>query len=233
MKKRVIGLDIDEIFRSYIETFHYFYEKEFDLKKYDKSGTQIDGYNCEYNTTNLIDIFEFKDKVKKTRVLVSDIDVAYSSHPKFEDETTEISKNMALNIFRYEDYLMELYGTCPKVYTNVGLDLARLVDKFKDSIEFKFIVKDKTITIGPTLFFISTLRPTIKSYEFVNSIDDVWNLCDIYVTANPDYINNNKNGNEVILKTMPYNKKYIVDNRIDSLNDLLNNKIIENIIRND
>lgn len=231
MEKIKIGLDIDEIFRAYIETFHHFYEKEFELKVLDKKGEQIGGYECNYNTNNLIELFEFKDTIRKTRIMVSDIDVIYSSHPKFEDEEVYISKEMGLNIFKYEDYLMELYGTCPKIYTNVGLDLAKLVDKYKEDVEFKFIIKDKTITIGPTLFFLSTLRPTIKSYDFVNTVGDVWNLCDLYITANPDFINGEENRKKVILKNMQYNKDIKIKNRFDYLFDLLENNIIENLLK--
>lgn len=228
--KKIIGLDIDEIFRAYIETFHHYYEKEFDLKILDKFGDQISGYVCDFKTNNLTNLFEFKDDYKKTRLIVSDIDVIYSSHPKFEDEEVYISKEMALNIFKYEDYLMELYGICPKIYTNVGLDLAKLVYKYRDDIEFKFIVKDNTITIGPTLFFISTLRPTVKSYEFVNNYEDVWDLCDIYITANPDFIGNKPIQKEIILKNMPYNTEYKIEDRIETISDLLENNIIEKFI---
>lgn len=224
--KKIIGLDLDEVFRSYIETFHHFYEKEFDLKKFDKFGEQIEGYDCEYNTHNLLDLFEFKETTRKRRVMVSDIDVIYSSKPKFEDETEVLSKQESLDLFRYEDYLMELYGTCPKTYTHVGLDLSKLIEKYNNEYDFKFIIKDKLITIGPSLFFISTLRPIVRDYKFVNKIDDVWDLCDLYITANPDYISSKPEEKNLIIVNMPYNSKYEVPNRIDKLGDLLENKML-------
>jgi hypothetical protein len=228
--KKIVGIDIDEVLRAYIETFHHFYEKEFNLKIFDKYGEQISGYECDYHTNNLSELFEFKEGLKKTRYMVSDLDIVYSSKQKFEDEEVFVSKEDALNIFRYEDYLMELYGTCPKTYTNVGLDLSRLIDKYKNEIEFKVIVKDKAITIGPSLFFLSTLRPTIKNYHFVNTFEDVWNLCDVYVTANPDFVSTIQTQKQIILKNMPYNKSYDVEYKIDSLSELLENNIIENIL---
>jgi hypothetical protein len=228
--KKIIGIDVDEILRAYIETFHHFYEKEFDLKIYDKQGEQIAGYNCDYHTNDLSKLFYFKEGLKKTTYMVSDLDVVYSSKQKFEEEEVFVSKEDALNIFRYEDYLIELYGTCPKTYTNVGLDLARLVDKYKNEVDFKIIVKDKTITIGPTLFFLSTLRPTIKNYQFINTFEDVWNLCDVYVTANPDFVSTIPTEKEIILKNMPYNTGIEVENRINNLSDLLENKIIEKFL---
>jgi hypothetical protein len=224
--KKIVGLDIDEVFRAFIETFHHFYEKEFDLKKFDKLGEQIDGYECDFHTNDLNKLFEFKEIVKKTSILVSDIDVVYSSNPKFEDEEQFISKEMALNIFRYEDYLMELYGTCPKTYTHVGLDLNKLIEKYQDEYEFKFIIKDKRITIGPTLFFISTLRPVVSEYKFVNNFKDVWNLCDLYITANPDFVEYKPNEKEIIMVNMPYNKNINIEKKIDKLSDLLENNML-------
>lgn len=224
--KKIVGLDLDEVFRDYIATFHHFYEKEFDLKKYDTYGEQIEGYKCDYHTNKLEDLFEFKEQNKKTSILVSDLDVIYSSKPKFETEEIFISKKEALNIFRYEDYLMELYGTCPKTYTNVGLDLSRLIDKYQDEYEFKFIINDKTVTIGPTLFFLSTLRPIVTDYKFVKKIEDVWNLCDVYITANPDFLEHKPDEKEIIMVNMPYNKNLEIKNRINLLSDLL----VENIL---
>ena len=224
--KKIVGLDVDEVFRAFIETFHHFYEKEFDLKKFDKFGEQIDGYECNYHTNKLDELFEFKESVRKTRLMVSDIDVVYSSKPKFEDEELFISKEMALNIFRYEDYLMELYGTCPKTYTHIGLDLSRLIEKYLDEYEFRFIVKDKRITIGPTLFFLSTLRPFVNDYKFVNTIEDVWNLCDVYITANPDFVSVKPQGKDIIMVTMPYNQNIDIEKRIDKLGDLLENNLL-------
>jgi hypothetical protein len=228
--KKSIGIDVDEILRAYIETFHHFYEKEFDLKKYDKNGEQISGYECDYHTNNLSELFEFKEGFKKTKYMVSDLDVVYSSRQKFEEEEVFISKEDALNIFRYEDYLIELYGTCPKTYTNVGLDLARLIDMYRDDVDFKIIVKDKPITIGPTLFFLSTLRPTIKNYHFVNNIEDVWNLCDVFITANPDFVSTIQTEKQVILKHMPYNLNIETEFKINNLSELLENKIINKIL---
>lgn len=227
--KKIIGIDVDEVLRAYIETFHHFYEKEFNLKVYDKHGEQIAGYECDFHTNDLSKLFEFKEGYRKTTYMVSDLDVVYSSKQKFQDEEVFVSKEDALNIFKYEDYLMELYGTCPKTYTNVGLDLAKLVTKYKEDFDFRIIVKDKTITVGPTLFFLSTLRPIIKDYHFVNTFEDVWNLCDVYITANPDFVSTVPSEKEIILKNMPYNKDIELKNKINNLSDLLENNIIENI----
>jgi len=224
--KKIIGLDVDEVFRSYIETFHYFYEKEFNLKIFDKNGEQVKGYECNYHTNDLNVLFEFKESVKKTNVMVSDIDVVYSSHPRFEKEVQLLTKEDSLNIFRYEDYLMELYGTCPNTYSHVGLDLSKLIDKYEDEYEFKFIIKDKLITIGPTLFFLSKLRPKVTDYKFVSNYGDVWNLCDMYITSNPDIISSKPEEKGIVVVNMPYNKNYEVENRIDKLSDLLENKIL-------
>jgi len=228
--KKIIGIDVDEVLRAYIETFHHYYEKEFNLKVLDRFGDQISGYDCDYHTDDLSELFEFKEGFRKTKYMVSEIDTVYYSNQKFENEEVFVSKEDALNIFKYEDYLMELYGTCPKVYTNVGLDLSKLVNNYKENIEFKIIVKDKPITIGPTLFFLSTLRPTINNFHFVNKLDDVWNLCDIYITANPNIIYTIPTEKSVILKTMPYNENIEVDNRIDSLLNLLENNIINKLL---
>jgi hypothetical protein len=228
--KKIIGVDVDEVLRAYIETFHHFYEKEFNLKIYDKFGEQVSGYECEYTTNNLSEIFEFKESTKKTTYMISDIDVVYSSHQKFKDEEVFVSKEDAFNTFRYVDYLMELYGTCPKTYVNVGLDLSRLIDKYRDEVEFRIIIKDKPVTIGPTLFFISTLKPAIRNYHFVNTFEDVWNLCDVYITANPDFILTIPTEKEIILKNMPYNQHVQIEYKINNLSELLENNFINKIL---
>jgi len=231
--KKIVGLDLDEIFRAYIETFHHYYEKEFDLKKFDKKGEQISGYECEYTTNDLGKIFEFKEYVRKNKYIKSDIDTYYSNRLKFEENEEYISKEKALNIFRYEDYLIELYGTCPKTYTNVSLDINRLIKKYEDSLEFIFLIKDKEVTIGPSLFFISTMKPIIKRYEFVNEFKDLWEKCDIYITANPDIYETMDNTKNIILKNMPYNDHIDTDYKINSISDLLENKLIDKILEND
>lgn len=224
--KKIIGLDINEVFRNFIETFHHFYEKEFNLASFDRYGEKISGYECEYYTNNLKEIFKFNNVIKKETVLVSDIDVYYSSKPKFNNNKHIIDKETAFNIFMYEDYLMELYGTCPKTYTHVGLDLNKIISKYGDNYIFKFIVKDKKITIPPTLFFLSTLRLDISEYLFVDSYKDIWDKCDIYITPNPDIYKEKPEGKEIIMVDMPYNKNLKIEKRISDINEILKKDLL-------
>lgn len=112
------------------------------------------------------------------------------------------------NNFIYVDYPYEIFGcanTAEKKLavkiTNWLTDISNIEDK--DIKVIFYSLDEEALTIQSTYFFLSKIGTRIRKMIFPTSIDEVWDECDVVITAR----------NEFFEKGIPENKKVVLINR--------------------
>ena len=110
--------------------------------------------------------------------------------------------------FVYTDYPYELFGCADSMEKNLATNLRiwteRLSDIEDDDVTLSFYSLDEGgLTIQATYFFLSKLGTRARKVFFPVNVDEIWNECDVVVTANNDVV-----GGEI-----PEGKKIVMINR--------------------
>lgn len=126
------------------------------------------------------------------------------------DKEDDISKyctfesKKAKNDFIYIDYPYEIFG-CAKtmekhlsvMITNWLSDIENIED---EDIQIVFYsLYEEALTIQSTFFFLSKTGTRIREVFFPKNISEIWNRCDVVITAN----------NEILTNDAPQDKKLI------------------------
>jgi hypothetical protein len=129
----------------------------------------------------------------------------------------EFKNDASYNRCVYEDFSCELCGKCDTCGRSVTKDFSVWMDEIKDidtdePIEVMIVsTKEFGQSIGYSLFFISKLGPKVREFYFpVNSMD-IWDRCDVLITANPELIDNKPEGKKVIKIRTEYNTENKAD----------------------
>lgn len=140
--------------------------------------------------------------------------------------------------FLYNDFAYEIHGCAQVMDKNLG---SRLSDWVKDLYNLDEVPElciistgeyDKTI--GSTYFFLSKIASKIRETHLLLKPDDVWNLCDVLITANPEILML-KPENKISVKiNASYNTETNSDFTYESLSEFIGdleiiNKITEKI----
>jgi hypothetical protein len=145
-----------------------------------------------------------------------------NSHFPFETEDE-------LNNFLYEEFSLELFGHPNEKYKNVLIDLNSLVNKHKDEHNFIIISKEFGNSIPATLFFLSKTSCKLRDYKFVKSNKEVWDYCDIMITANPEVLTSKPENKITIKVKCDYNSDIKSDYEIEKIKNVLEENILSNI----
>jgi hypothetical protein len=142
--------------------------------------------------------------------------------------------------FMYNDYAFELFGkcnTCSRKTTQEFNDWCeKTVPELDLDVDIDLIVvsaKEYGLSIGNTYYFLSKLGTKIRETYFPVNSFDIWDKCDILITANPDLINSKPEGKVVIKINTEYNKDIECEYNFPSFSSLVENteKFVE-IIKN-
>jgi hypothetical protein len=143
-------------------------------------------------------------------------------HFPFDSETE-------LNNFLYEDFSLELFGHANEKYKNAVIDLNNLYSQHKDNHDFIIISKEYGNSIPATLFFLSKTSCKIRDYKFVTSNDDVWDTCDVMISANPNILLNKPETKISIKVQTDYNSNIKSDYEVEKLKNILEENLLSNI----
>ena len=87
-------------------------------------------------------------------------------------------------------------------------------------------------SIGFTHFFLSKLATRIRKTFFPKDYAEIWDVCDILITADPKLLQSKPEGKKVIKIITDYNKDCDADFEYDSMISLINdNNLIEKLLR--
>ena len=137
------------------------------------------------------------------------------------------------NRFLYEDYVFEVFGeanACEKTLDK-KLNLWLLEQENNDDLHNKLEVSitnpmEFNASIGCTLFFLSKMATRVREIFFPTDSSEIWNRCDVLITADPKLLESKPEGKIVIKIENDYNKEYQADYTYNSLADFLTDKEI-------
>lgn len=130
--------------------------------------------------------------------------------------------------FLYEDFSLELFGHPNEKYKNAVVDLNNLQHQHKDIHEFIILSKEIGNSIPATLFFLSKTSCKLRNYRFLSNNKNIWDYCDLMITANPDILTN-KPENKISIKVKTdYNGNIKSDYEVENLKEVLENNILAN-----
>lgn len=137
------------------------------------------------------------------------------------------------NKFVYEDYPFELFAeatvTERMVDKQFNLWHIAMADKYGDDVEIVLANPyEFNTSIGYTCFFLSQIATRVREFYFPKNSSDIWNKCDVLVTADPKLLQEKPEGKTTVKITMPYNEDIKSDYEFDGFGDFL--KEGENII---
>ncbi len=170
--------------------------------------------------------------------------------PKFEKEVSDIESfdfveefgfgsESEYHDFKYTDAAFEiharaemkdsrLYGTLTDWVDNV----LKSLDTDEDPEVFYFSPFELGLTIPSTLSFLASHGLRVREYYFPINSMEMYNKCDIMITANPNLISNCPEGKKVFKINSAYNKDVESEFSFNSLYDMIKDpeeKIIKEI----
>ena len=119
----------------------------------------------------------------------------------------------AYNRFVYDDFSFELFGKCETCGRSLTTDLSvwlRDIENIEtdEKIEVMFVsTMEYGASIGYSYFFISKLGTDVREVYFPKYSLDVWDRCDVLITANPQLLNNKPEGKKSVKIKTEYNNE--------------------------
>lgn len=138
------------------------------------------------------------------------------------------------NEFLYKDYPFEIFAE--------ALPMERMLDKKFNLWTLKILDENPEVTfslsnpyefnasIGYTCFFLSQVATRIREFYFPADSAEIWDKCDILVTADPKLLKEKKEGKVSVKINAPYNKDVEADLEYESLEALISDeKFLEKV----
>ena len=240
MGKLKVGIDINEVLRARWQQFDRFFVEEFHL---DGSEEQVYVYDFfkDYPWKDVIEEVkemrepeDIPDTINPIDYQVDEKGNAPADFMLFKKaEKVKLTARQVYNRFMYEDYLFEIHGAAPKMYTQVDLDTNNFLQKYYNNVEFIVMSVENRFSIPPTLFFLSKISSRFKNYKFVDNAVDMWKHVDILITTDPELLNIGAPWFKKIVKVKrPYNENIKAGSlEILKISELIGNKVFEKIIK--
>jgi hypothetical protein len=237
-KKLTVGIDINEVLRSRWLMFDRYYAEEFGeegIPPINESYT-YDFFNTyKFNDIEEIEKFLKEDFPDDINPKFYQVDLETNEAPVdsllFKKEKRFLTAKQVFERFIYQDYLLEIHGLAPLMYKGMETDIQNFYQKYYKNVDFIIVSKENSMTIPPTLFFLSKLMFRAKKYFLVETNKEIWKNVDILITADPELLNNIPFGKKVIKVNRPFNiniKSKWLD--VLQINDLTENKIFEKLV---
>ena len=135
------------------------------------------------------------------------------------------------NEFIYIDYPYEIFGCAKTMDKNLSTSITNWLADISDieDKEIKIIfysLGEEALTIQSSYFFLSRIGTRVREVIFPTNLNEVWDKCDIVITANKDMVESKPNGKKLVLVKRPFNDGYEekADFTYDSLTSIIEDK---------
>jgi len=152
------------------------------------------------------------------------------------NELFPFNSEAAYHNFIYNDFAYELYGKCGVCTKNLETELNTWMEKTLKDLDLDENVEvvivspmEYGLSIGSTLFFLSKIACKAREIFFPKNSAEIWDKCDVLITANPDLINLKPEDKYVIKINAEYNKGIQSDEEYSSLSSFIKNT--DNLIK--
>lgn len=227
-RKKIIGIELDEIIRNKALNFDRYYYAEFGEDGIPEGNPYV---------YDFFESYRWDDVENEVKYLKDDLpeDMSITEYHRSDESgkvvaddflfTTKIekyTKRESYNKFLYQDYPFEIFGNSPMMYKNLSIDLDKLFKKY-EKYEFVLISVENPLSIGHTLFFLSKNNIKFKNIKFLDDYNEVWKHVDIYLTSNPKLLQKNPPFFKRIIPVhRPYNNELVKGkDKIIQIDDLL------------
>lgn len=132
------------------------------------------------------------------------------------------------NEFLYKDYPFEIFAEAPvmekmldKRFNLWMLDLQNS-EEFEDGVDFVIANPyEFNASIGYTCFFLSQIATRVREFHFPKNSSDIWNVCDVLITADPKLLKEKPEGKISIKIETSYNEEAPADFTYESLSKVI------------
>lgn len=137
--------------------------------------------------------------------------------------------------FLYSDYAYEIFGEAPVTTKGVDKEFNLWLISLQDLDEEVEVMLanpfEFNASIGFTCFFLSKIATRVREMAFPADSSDIWDKCDVLVTADPKLIEEKPEGKICVKINMPYNKDLKSDYSFDSLSEAIkDNNMLKKIL---
>lgn len=113
--------------------------------------------------------------------------------------------------FIYIDYPYEIFACAEPMSKNLPTHILGWLKDMEDNEDEEYRVvyyslNEENLTIQSTLFFLSKTTTRVREVFFPTSINEIFDKCDIVITANPDVFTA-KNDKKVVIIEKTFNKE--------------------------
>ncbi|MCK9543241.1 MAG: hypothetical protein M0R03_14565 [Novosphingobium sp.] len=138
--------------------------------------------------------------------------------------------------FLYEDYPLEIFGNATfknkRLVGELNMWLSNLEnEETKKPVEVIIVCpNEQHLSIQATCFFLSKFI-RVRKVLFPTNSKEVWDSCDVLITANPTLIKTKPKTKKLIKIQTEYNKKYTdIDYSFKNLNDFIEYTVEKSVI---
>lgn len=156
--------------------------------------------------------------------------------------TNDLSKSFpfkdkkAYNKFLYEDYPFEVFAEATvasrMLDKNFNLWHISVDDEYGDDVDILLANPyEFNTSIGYTCFFLSQIATRVREIYFPKNSADIWEKCDVLVTADPKLLSEKPEGKKTVKIEMPYNEGIGADFTYSGLDKFIEegNNVIEKL----
>lgn len=130
------------------------------------------------------------------------------------EKYAKFDSKMAKYNFTYIDYPYELFGCAPTMEkglsAKITMWLSEITNIEDDEVRVIFYsMNEEELTIQSTYFFLSKIGTRVRKVIFPRKVSEVWDECDVVVTANPAlFEDDSDNKGKIVLINRDFNEKY-------------------------
>lgn len=148
------------------------------------------------------------------------------------DKVCKFPSKYAKNQFEYIDYAYEIFGCGPQAERELMRDITNWMGEIENIEDedirlYFYSLNEGAISIQSTLFYLSKRGARARKVFFPKKLEEIWEECDVVITANNDVINSKIPNDKILVKinrTLNKDSKKNVDFIYNNLSNVIQDK---------
>jgi len=150
----------------------------------------------------------------------------------------KFDSNKSKNEFIYIDYPYEIFGCAKTIDKDLPVEINNWMVEMTNREDEEFMIvyyslNEEYLTIQSSYFFLSKIGTRVREVFFPRDINEIWNRCDVVITANDDVLKAKPSGKKSVKIINTVNKDSDVkgDFEYDSMSSVIkDNNFLDNIV---
>lgn len=221
MKRTVIGLNLDHVFRNVYDRIVNLYKKYY-IELPQTEADDNDGFITKFE----VDESGYTQSVQ-VQFIPPEMTLPITStnlmnHIPFKDVEE-------MNDFIFSEFPLEIFGNSQETESGSMMAFNYWLQELPENVEVVLISNEIAKTKSATLFFLSKTGFEGNNIKFISDNIDIWEICDILITCS-EVKHLKPNNKKMIVIERKYNKTLTGDMKFSSLFDFFDtdiNQILE------